>query len=124
MRFEEQVTLLCAKALAAHDEDEARKLLTELRIMLHQQIEQLRSVLLGAYSASLIRNDLPDATPKPGITQPPGAAIIPQVEEMPPRAWQHIIHEIAGEPDDRKALWLSKELNRILQRHSESSGPC
>jgi len=122
MGFEEQVPLLCAKALAAHDEEEARKVLAELRIILHQHIEQLRSGLLAAYSASLILTDLPDATPKPGIIQPAGPATIAQEEPIPHRAWQQIVREIACAPDHRKALRLGKELNRILQAIPRATG--
>jgi len=56
MRFEEQVKVLCAQALAAQDEAEVRRLLAELRLVLHQRIEELRAGLLSAYSASVRRS--------------------------------------------------------------------
>jgi hypothetical protein len=54
MRFEEQVMGLCNQALEADDEREVRRVLMELRFVLHQRIETLRDGLAVAYTASTI----------------------------------------------------------------------
>jgi hypothetical protein len=54
MRFEDRVMVLCGEALAADDAAEVRAILTELRLILHQRIEQLRGKLRVAYSTSMI----------------------------------------------------------------------
>jgi len=121
MRFEERITILCAQALAAHDDVEVRQILTELRLSLHQHIEQLRSGLLVAYSS--LRRPNPHA-PNLGVTPPEPAADTREAKHMPPRTWRQVVREIAHETDHGKATLLCQELNQLLQSHSEPPGHC
>jgi hypothetical protein len=57
MRFEEQVMTLCEDALAADDAAEVRAILAELRLILHQRIEQLRGRLYVAYPTSMVGHE-------------------------------------------------------------------
>lgn len=122
MRFEELVTILCAQALAADNDSEVRKILAELRVVLHQHVDQLRKELLVAYRRSLIRSESQNAAQQPGTVQPEGPPRSQDAEVATPRTWQQVVHEIAREKDHGRALQLSQELSRVLQRHAESLG--
>jgi hypothetical protein len=98
MRFEEQVTVLCGRALAAVDDSEAQEALAELRRILHQHILQLRSGLIAAYT-----------TPKISQTALNGH------ETTTVALWRQMVHEIANENDHQKALHLSVKLRRLLR---------
>jgi hypothetical protein len=121
MRFEERVTGLCAQALAASDETEVRKILTELRFMLHQHIEQLRGSLLVAYTESKIRLKSSEPIQRRSGTRveimgPEGSAKSQSIGNHVPRTWQQVVHEIAREKDHDRVLHLSQELSRFLQQ--------
>ena len=122
MKLEERVTVLCAQALAADDDSEVRKILAELRLVLHQHIEQLREGLIAAYSNSMVRT--PSASDvwwrRTHLSASPA---IPLDSDKPARTWRQVVHEIASEQDHAKALQLSQELSRLLQRQSEATGP-
>jgi len=123
MRFEERVTVLCAQALATDDDVEVRKILSELRLVLHQRIEQLRNGLLVAYTTSMIRSEsFQNARQQPRIMPPIGAPMSPDAGEATPRTWQQVVHEISCEKDLGRAVQLSQELSRLLQHHAESPG--
>ena len=99
MRFEEQVRLLCARALAAVDDSEVQAALAELRSLLHQHILHLRNGLMAAYANPKIsRQTVPDGR------EPSTVAL-----------WRQIVHEIASEKDHYKALHLSLKLRRLLR---------
>jgi hypothetical protein len=99
MKFEDQVTNLCAEALAAHDEREVRQILAELRQVVHQRIEHLRSYLQASYRASARAGTLPALQ----------------------RTWQNVVHEITFERDPNKVLQLTSELNALLQNFNETT---
>ena len=120
MKFEERVTVLCAQALAADDDAQVRKILAELRLVLRQRIEQLRSGLLAAYTSSLIRPE--SVGHEPGIAPPIGAPMSPEAADAKNKTWQRIVHAIACETEHGRALQLSQELSGFLQRHAESPG--
>jgi hypothetical protein len=105
MRFEEQVSVLCAQALAAMDEHEVQQVLTELRRVLHEHIEELRSGLLVAYTSANMRL-------RERIT--PGSTV-----ELGPartsKTWEQIVREIARESDHCPARPLGIELRRLLR---------
>lgn len=122
MRFEERVTVLCAQALAADDDAQVRKLLAELRLVLHQHIEQLRSSLLVAYATKPMRSAADDLPQRLGITGGGRLTKAQPADLESPKTWQQVVREIAGETNHGKALQLSMELTRLLQRHSESPG--
>lgn len=100
MKFEDQVTNLCAEALAAHDEKEVRQLLAELRQVVHQRIEHLRSYLQASYRAAARVQTLP----------------------APQRTWQSVVHEITHERDPKRVLQLTHELNALLQNPNGPTG--
>lgn len=52
-KFENQVKLLCAQALAAQDEGEVQEILAQLRSLVHQRLEELRRDLSSACSLVL-----------------------------------------------------------------------
>lgn len=122
MCFEEKVTVLCAQALAAHDETEVRRLLAELRLVLHGRIEELRVGLLSAYSASVRRSKVVGVGPhlRERSDEAPGS-IARTLDEArtSSRSWQQVVQEIVGEHDQRRALLLTEELNGLLKRHGE-----
>jgi hypothetical protein len=122
MRFEEQVAILSAQALAAHDEAEVQRLLAELRLVLHQRIEELRAGLLSAYSASMARSKVIGIGAHLRRVEPGTMAGKPDHACGAPRTWQQVVEEISREDDHRRALQLTQELNRLLQRHAESPG--
>lgn len=100
MKFEDQITTLCAQALAAHEEREVRQILGELRHVVHQRIEHLRSYLQASYRAAARVQILP----------------------APRRTWQQVVHEITHEQDPKKVLLLTRELDTLLQRFNEPPG--
>jgi hypothetical protein len=112
MRFERRVTALCAQALAADNDNDVRAILAELRMLLHQHIEQLRNGLL-AY---------PDIATKPAEARQPETVapthLIPPTPRL--RTWQQVVHELTCEKDQDKALQLSQELAYLLQRRAAS----
>lgn len=121
MRFEEQVTVLCAEALVASDDADARKILAELRLVLHQHIEQLRSGLLVAYKSMIRPEAFQHARQKPGLVSPISTPVSHEGETIR-GTWQRLVHEIASEEDYGRALQLSQELSSLLQRQAESPG--
>jgi len=126
MRFEERVTVLCAQALATDDEADIRKLLAELRLVLHQHIEGLRSGLLVAYAKSMMRTKSVEETRgQPAPAGSGGVATAQHAGRKPPRTWQQVVREIACERDHERALQLSRKLNLLLQqRHRGAPGSC
>jgi hypothetical protein len=119
MRFEERVTVLCAQALAANDEIEVREILTELRLALHQHIEQLRGGLLVAYTESMIFLKPSELIQRRyeariGIMEPEGSAKSQDAGKDVSRTWQQVVHEIACERNHDRALQLSQELSRFF----------
>ena len=118
MRFEKRVMVLCAEALVADDDGDVRKLLAELRLVLHQHIEQLRTGLLASYSASITSPVPAKDSGQPTIVQP-----APQSDGVEDtfRTWQQVVHEIASEKDHRRARHLSGELSRMLQAHDSAA---
>jgi uncharacterized membrane protein YccC len=100
MKFEDQITTLCAQALAAHEEKEVRQILAELRHVVHQRIEHLRSYLQASYRAAARVQTLP----------------------APRRTWQNVVHEITHEPDPKRVLQLTRELNTLLQSANDVPG--
>jgi hypothetical protein len=114
MRFEERVTVLCSEALAADDDVQAGKILTELRLVLHQHIEKLRSGLRVAYTTTMIRANSVGGKPPHDAESGNTAEVLPR-DAKPLRPWQQVVHEIAAETDFRKVLRLSLELTRLLQ---------
>jgi hypothetical protein len=120
MRFEEQVTVLCADALAADDDAQVGKILTELRLVLHQHIEKLRRGLRVAYTSTMIHANSVEDTPQGrGNAKIGGAPESLPTAERTLRPWQQVVHEIADETDFRKALRLSLELTRFLQSQTD-----
>ena len=122
MKFEERATVLCAQALTANDETEVRKILAELRLVLHQHIEQLRGGLLVVYTESMIRLKSSEQTQRGheariGIMEPENESLAGDRDARKdvPRSWQQLVHEIACEQDHDKALQLSQTLGRLLQ---------
>ena len=113
MRFEEQITGLCAQALAAVDESEVQQILTELRRALHEHIRQLRDGLLAAYAKNRIRQQ-----PLEDLLREAGAQDKGRNAIETSRTWQQIVHQIAGEEDHNRALQLTLELTRILQQNA------
>ena len=125
MSFEQRVMVLCAQALAANDEADTGKILTELRLVLHQQIERLRSDLLVAYGTSMIRPVVvEDARRQIGPVASDAATTAQPVERVSPRTWRQVVHEIAGETNHEKALQLSRELTLLLQGQARAPGSC
>jgi hypothetical protein len=102
MRFEEQVRLLCAQAIAARDEVDVRTTLAELRLVLHQRIELLRSGLQASFPGPLARDE----------TFERGSHL---------RSWQRVVHEFTIEQDPQRAFRLSEELNKILRGSPNSA---
>ena len=102
---------LCGRALAAVDEHEIRQALTELRSVLHEHIEQLRSGLITAYVGGNVRA-VRELGARENVRQHATAA--------PSRTWQQIVHQIASEGDHDRAVQLSMDLTRLLR---ESFGP-
>jgi hypothetical protein len=121
MRFEDQVAVLCAKALATDDDIEVRHILTELRTVLHQHIEELRSGLV-TYTASVIRRKSVETIGSACLDESHESTIDPDQPGKAPRTWRQVVQLIASERDQRKALQLSVELSRLLQHGTEASG--
>lgn len=126
MRFEEQVTILCDEALAADNTKEVRRILAELRLVLHQHIKDLRSGLLAAYMTSVIRPDVrleflehAARLSKPLSAEHPSSN--PDRQAATTRTWQQVVHEIACEKDHARTQQLGLELRRLLQGHADSS---
>jgi hypothetical protein len=90
--------VLCSQALAAVDESEVQQVLTELRRVLHEHIEQLRSGLIAAYVAPKVNRQ---------AVRNSGEATFAM--------WREIVHEIANENDHHRALQLSIKLSRLLR---------
>lgn len=121
MKFEEQVTGLCAQALAADDDATAQELLSELRVVLHQRIEKLRNGLRAAYPTSRVQSAPIDEGAPPRAAQsniPPRSA---RAHVKPPKKWQQVVHAIAGETDAGTALRLSLKLTGLLQLRGEAN---
>jgi hypothetical protein len=55
--FENRVLGLCSRAVSAEDDEEVRQLAEELRQILHERIEQLRSRLVFTSIASTLAAD-------------------------------------------------------------------
>ena len=79
-----------------------RKILAELRLVLHQRIEQLRTGVQSGF--------LPPKTPVGSLERRTSL-----------RTWQKVVHEITIERDPARALRLSRELNKLLNGHKESA---
>jgi hypothetical protein len=60
--FENRVIQLCSRAVSAEDDEEVRRLAEELRLILHERIEQLRSRLVLTSIASVLPSDPPERT--------------------------------------------------------------
>lgn len=121
MKFEEQITILCARALAENDDLQVQRVLAELRLLLHEHIEQLRSELAVAYTKSLVKPFSTEGTRNlsdliPGQSE----AALAQNES---KRWQQVVHEIACATDRGSALELSQELSRLLQRNAPRRMP-
>jgi hypothetical protein len=119
MRFEDQVRTLCARALGTRDEAQVHEILSELRSILHQRIEELRGTLQTGYAASLRRSRIVEIRSRSGDpeiqlenTEAPSAV---------PKKWQTIVHEIKLEKDPQRALLLSQELNWLMRTYAESA---
>jgi hypothetical protein len=119
MRFEEQVTGLCAQALAAEDDAKARELLGELRTVLHQRIEKLRNGLFAAYPPQVHPASINDAL-RPLAAPTRITAQAPRTHVKAPKRWQQVVHAISGETDAGTALRLSLELTGLLQLRTET----
>ena len=119
MRFEEQVTGLCTEALAAEDDAKAREVLGELRSVLHQHIENLRSGLLATYAPSRIPPGSIEHATQPRIAEARSVARGPRSHVKSPK-WQQVVHAIAGETDAGTALQLSLKLTGLLQLQTET----
>jgi hypothetical protein len=116
MRFEERVAVLCAQALAAKDDVEVRNLLAELRLALHQHVEELRTGFLAAYTKA--RSRALQSAPLPELVHDDAAPTTSKLPEEPGlRTWRLVVHEIASEKDLSKALQLCQELTSLLQQH-------
>lgn len=122
MRFEERITILCGQALAADDDEQVQKILGELRLVLHYRIERLRSGLLAAYASSLIPQHASKDISSAVAVKQDCAEALPGKDTLNYRTWQQVVHEMACENDHRRALRLSHELSRLLQRAAEASG--
>lgn len=112
MPFEEKVKLLCAQALATDDSVEVGTILTELRHLLHRRIEQLRTGLIVAYAAPIIEN----TQPLESTAQVDSMGQSETGQDRADQSWHQLATNIAQETDPRKALQLSRELRRFLQR--------
>jgi hypothetical protein len=55
--FENRAFELCSRAVSAEDDEEVRQLAEELRQILHERIEQLRSRLVFTSIASALASD-------------------------------------------------------------------
>ena len=55
--FENRVIELCSLAVSAEDDEEVRQLAEELRQILHERIEELRSRLMFTSIASVLVSD-------------------------------------------------------------------
>jgi hypothetical protein len=55
--FENRVIELCSRAVSAEDDEEVRELAEELRQILHERIEQLRSRLVFTSIAAGLASD-------------------------------------------------------------------
>jgi hypothetical protein len=117
MTFEDQVKLLCAQALGAHDEAQVHEILTQLRHVLHHRIEQLRGTLQRGYAASLRRSRIVEIRSRCGETT--GSENAEESPNQPKRKLQPSVHEIRLERDPKRALQLSRELSRLMQSYAE-----
>lgn len=113
MNFEEQVTSLCAQAVAANDQTEAQRIIAELRSTLHRRIEELRKGLIHSYP---LAGNVPQGIEKVERKQ----EVRVQLEEQDRplnhlRTWIKVAVELAEERSSQKALQLSKELDRMLR---------
>lgn len=118
VKFEDHVKVLCAEALGTQDEAQVRRALAELRLVLHQRIEQLRSALQSGYAVSLTRGNARER--QSGGLESGGRIRTLEKWPVPMRTWQKIVTEITVEQDAARASQLSKELNRLLQEHVET----
>ncbi len=112
MRFEERVALLCAQALAASDDAEIRTVMEELRLVLHQRVEELRSGLLATYivtQSSRLKTGQLFAKNAP-------AEDTAANELHVSHTWRRLVQEISHETDRAKALQLCQQLAGLLQR--------
>ena len=98
MRFEEEVMFLCAQAIAVQDEAAVRKILEELRLVLHRRIEHLRSNLPASFPAATA-----------------GTPLMVLEGGSPRRTWQDVVHDITIERDPQRAVQLSRELGTLLE---------
>jgi hypothetical protein len=119
MRFEDQVRTLCAQALGTRDETQVHEILSELRSILHQRIEQLRGTLQTSYAASLQRSRIVEIRSRRG--DPENQLEDAEPSSALPKKWQTIVHEIRLEKDPQRALVLSRELNRLMRGYAESA---
>jgi hypothetical protein len=119
MRFESRITTLCAQAVAADDEKEVCRILTELRSVLHRHIEQLRNGLLFAYTKAIVSTSSDDFSQSDNVNPEP-VAVNDDSDKPDPRTWQQVVHELACEENHATALQLSEELGGILQRSASS----
>lgn len=115
MDFEEQVTSLCARAIAAKDDAEAQKLIAELQGTLHNRIEELRSGLLRMYR---LPSTLAQAAEKAEHAEVERTVELPA--ERPGalsflRTWIKVALEVASERSNPKKLQLRQELDHTLQ---------
>jgi hypothetical protein len=120
MRFEDQVRVLCARALGTRDEVQVHAILAELRFVLHQRIEQLRGTLQSGYAASLRRSrivEIRSRSSEPAVKSKDTETS----SNWPKKKWQTIVHEIKLERDPKRALVLSRELSRLMQSYAESA---
>lgn len=111
MKFEERVALLCARALAASDDAEIHTVMEELRLVLHQRVEELRTGLLATYivtQSSWLKTDQPFA--KEALAEDDAAN-----ERYVSRTWRQLVQEISRETDRARALQLCQELAGLLQ---------
>lgn len=124
MKFEERVTVLCAQALASEDDAEVRTILSELRLILHQHIEQLRSGVVARAKSIIGRECYEDTNLQPACMQLEEAGPSQGAHQLPLGRWEQIVHQIAHETDHKRALQLSQELSRILRRHPRPPAQC
>lgn len=113
MNFEEQVTSLCAQAVAVKDEGEAQRIIAELRATLHRRIEELRRGLLHSYP-------LPGNVPQGVETVERKEVVKAPLEEHGGalnhlRTWIKVALELTEERSSQRALQLSQELDRMLR---------
>jgi len=120
MKFEKRITALCAQAVATTDDAKVREILTELRLAVHQHIEDLRGGLLAAYGASIAHPSSLEETPTQPALPPSEPTAKPEPASLnTPRTWQQVVREIAHETERRKLGQLSRELSRLIKLDTE-----